>query len=116
MGHLKMISKGIQPTHQASQPDEPDEPEPLPAPITAPTNNILDVYVYCFENPLYNDRNIIGVDLPGRYPDTSFGSRGFYVGPAIKHYRNYVCFMSESKALRTSNTVDFFLSRVSIQL
>ena len=36
------------------------------------------------------------------------GSRDFYVGPAIKHYRNYVCFMSESKALRISNTVDFF--------
>ena len=28
------------------------------------------------------------------------GSRGFYVGPAIKHNRHYVCFMSESKALR----------------
>ena len=36
------------------------------------------------------------------------GLRGFYIGPAIKHYRYYVCFMSESKALRISNTVDFF--------
>ena len=36
------------------------------------------------------------------------GPRGFYVGPAIKHYRNYVCFMSKFKALRISNTVDFF--------
>ena len=36
------------------------------------------------------------------------GSRGFYVGPAIKHYRNYVCFMSKSKALQIVNTVDFF--------
>ena len=39
------------------------------------------------------------------------GSRGFYVGPAIKHYQNYVCFMSETKALRISNTVDFFPTR-----
>ena len=36
------------------------------------------------------------------------GSREFYVGLAIKHYRNFVCFMSETKAVRTSNTVDFF--------
>ena len=36
------------------------------------------------------------------------GSRGFYVGPAFHHYRNYVCYMSETKASRTSNTVDFF--------
>ena len=36
------------------------------------------------------------------------GSRGFYVGLAIKHYRNYVCFMSGTKALRIFNTVDFF--------
>ena len=36
------------------------------------------------------------------------GSRGFYVGPGIKHYRTFVCFMSETKAVRISNTVDFF--------
>ena len=36
------------------------------------------------------------------------GSRGFYVGPAIKHYGNYVCFMSESKSIHISNTVYFF--------
>ena len=34
-------------------------------------------------------------------------SRGFYVGPTFHHYRNYICFMSETKALQTSNTVDF---------
>ena len=27
------------------------------------------------------------------------GSRGFYVGPAMKHFRNFVCFMSETKAV-----------------
>ena len=27
------------------------------------------------------------------------GSRGFYVGPAFYHYRNYVCYMSETKSL-----------------
>ena len=35
-------------------------------------------------------------------------SIGFYVRPAFCYYRNYVCFMSETKALWTSNTVDFF--------
>ena len=39
---------------------------------------------------------------------SNHGSRSFYVDPAIKHYRNCVCFMSESKALQISNTVDFF--------
>ena len=36
------------------------------------------------------------------------GSGGFNVGPVIHHFRNYVCYMSETKALQTSNTVDFF--------
>ena len=36
------------------------------------------------------------------------GSRGFYVGPAIKHYRCYRCVMVKTKAIRISNTVEFF--------
>ena len=64
-----MFSKGIRSTRTA---DVEDEPEPHPEPITEPTSNIHDVFVYCFENPLYDDRNTISVDLPGRYPDTSF--------------------------------------------
>ena len=41
---------------------------------------------------------------------SNHGSRGFYVGTAIKHYRNYVCFTSELKALRISITIDFFIT------
>ena len=34
--------------------------------------------------------------------------RGFYVGPVLPlFYRNYLCFMSGTEALRTSNIVDF---------
>ena len=35
------------------------------------------MYVHCFENPLYDDRNTIGVDLPGRYPTTFFGGHKY---------------------------------------
>ena len=36
------------------------------------------------------------------------GSRGFYIGPAVKHYRCYRNTMLKSKAVRISNTVEFF--------
>ena len=36
------------------------------------------------------------------------GSRGYYIGPALKHYRCYRNTMLESKAVRVSNTVEFF--------
>ena len=36
------------------------------------------------------------------------GTLGFYVGPAMKHYRNYTCYIPATKATRTSNTVEFF--------
>ena len=35
------------------------------------------MYVGCFENPLYDDRNTVGVDLPGRYPTTSLGGHKY---------------------------------------
>ena len=38
---------------------------------------------------------------------SNHGAHGFYVGSAIKHYRNYVCFVSDSKSLRILNTVHF---------
>ena len=64
-----MILKIIQSTRQTPR---PDEPEPLPELITAPTDDIHDVYVHCFENPLYENCNTISFDLPGCYLDTSF--------------------------------------------
>lgn len=80
MGHLKMILKGICSTKPAPTAVVEDEPEPPPEPIIEPTSNIHDIYIHRFENPLYDDRNTIGVDLPGRYPDTSFdGHKYIYV-------------------------------------
>ena len=84
MGRMKMISKGIRSTRTPPTVVEQNEPEiesePHPTPITAPSNNIHDVYVHWFENPLYDNRNTVGVDLPGRYPDTSYdGHKYIYV-------------------------------------
>ena len=77
---MKMIFKGIRYTRKVPSVVEEDEPEPHPEPITEPTSNIHDVFVLCFENPLYDDQNTIEVDLPGRYPDTSFdGHKYIYV-------------------------------------
>mmetsp|Transcript_27774 Transcript_27774/g.57545 ORF Transcript_27774/g.57545 Transcript_27774/m.57545 type:complete len:567 (-) Transcript_27774:1911-3611(-) len=47
-------------------------------------------------------------------------SRGFYIGPALEHYRNYQCYLPQTKATRVSNTVEFFphqfqLPRVTLQ-
>ena len=69
---MKMISKGIRSTRKVPSVVEEDEPEPHPEPITEPTSNIHDVFVHCFENPLYADQNTIRINLPSRYPDTSF--------------------------------------------
>ena len=78
--HMKMISKGTQSTCRFLSIVEEDEPEPHPEPITEPTSNIHDVFVHCFENLLYNDRNTIGVDLPGRYLDILFdGHKYIYI-------------------------------------
>ena len=67
MGQMKMISKGIRSTRKPPNVIEHNEPEiepaPHPDPITAPTDNVHDVYVQCFENPLYDDCNTVGVDL-----------------------------------------------------
>ena len=89
MGHMKMISKGIRSTRPVPTAVVEDEPEPPPEPITEPTSNIHDVYVHCFENPLYVDRNTIGVDLPGRYPDTSF-DRHNYIYAMHDTITNYI--------------------------
>ena len=89
MGHMKMISKGIRSTRKIPSVVEDDEPEPHPEPITEPTSNIHDAFVHCFENPLYNDRNTIGVDLPGRYPDTSF-DRHKYIYVMHDMITNYI--------------------------
>ena len=36
------------------------------------------------------------------------GTAGFYVGPALDHYRNYKCYIPEHRSTRVSDTVEFF--------
>jgi hypothetical protein len=36
------------------------------------------------------------------------GTLGYYIGPALKHYRNYTCYDSITKANRVSDTIEFF--------
>ena len=67
-----MISKDIRSTRSLPTVIVEDEPEPPLESIIEPVSNVHDVFVHCFENPLYDDRNTIGVDLPDRYPVTSF--------------------------------------------
>ena len=66
MGHMKLIRKGICSTRKVPSTIEEDKPEPHFKPIIEPISNIDDFFVHCFENPLYDDRNKIGVVLPGR--------------------------------------------------
>ena len=36
------------------------------------------------------------------------GTHGFYIGPAMQHYRNYKCYIPTTRHTRVSNTVVFF--------
>ena len=36
------------------------------------------------------------------------GDDGFYIGPALKHYRNFTIFVPSTGGTRISNTVEFF--------
>lgn len=36
------------------------------------------------------------------------GSHGYYINRAPHHYRNYTCYMRDTKKNQTSNTVEFF--------
>ena len=42
------------------------------------------------------------------------GSHGFYIEQAPHHYRNYTCYMRDTKQNRISNTVEFFLSHCTL--
>ena len=35
-------------------------------------------------------------------------SRGYCIGPALHHYRNYLCYLPTTNSTRVSNTVEFF--------
>lgn len=52
---------------------------------------------------------IIIHDRPKDRPSwAKHGTAGFYVGPAMQHYRNYTCYMPTTRHTRWSNTVEFF--------
>ncbi|OEU19979.1 hypothetical protein FRACYDRAFT_182300, partial [Fragilariopsis cylindrus CCMP1102] len=42
------------------------------------------------------------------------GSHGFYIERAPHHYRNYTCYMRDTKQNRISNTVEFFPSHCTL--
>ena len=42
------------------------------------------------------------------------GIVGYYIGPALKHYRNYKSYIPETKGVRTTNTLEFFPEKVDM--
>ena len=54
-------------------------------------------------------------DAPGdRGTYDKHGTVGYYVGPALKHYRNYTLYISETGGTRTGATVEFFPQHVQM--
>jgi hypothetical protein len=44
----------------------------------------------------------------------SHGVAGFYIQPAMHHYRNYKAYIPETRGVRTSNTIEFFPDKVKM--
>ena len=42
------------------------------------------------------------------------GKEGWYIGPALQHYPNYNVYVKETNSERTSNTVEFFPSKLTM--
>jgi hypothetical protein len=42
------------------------------------------------------------------------GVVGFYIGPAMHHFRNYVCYIPTTRGERISNTIEFFPAHVEM--
>jgi hypothetical protein len=42
------------------------------------------------------------------------GIVGYYIGPAMKHYRNYDSYIPETRGERTTNTIEFFPDKVDM--
>ena len=51
---------------------------------------------------------IIHVRTDERPTWANHGMRGFYIGPCLKHFRCYECYMPLENSTRKSNTVEFF--------
>jgi hypothetical protein len=39
---------------------------------------------------------------------------GYYIGPAMNHYRNYNSYIPEIRGIRTTNTLEFFPEKVKM--
>jgi hypothetical protein len=44
----------------------------------------------------------------------SHGIKGFYIGPAMYHYRNYKAYIPETRGVRKTNTIEFFPDKVNM--
>jgi hypothetical protein len=42
------------------------------------------------------------------------GVAGFYIGPAMHHFRNYYCYITTTRGERVSNTIKFFPTHVNM--
>jgi hypothetical protein len=42
------------------------------------------------------------------------GIVGYYIGPAMKHYRKYNSYIPETRGIRTTNTIEFFPEKVDM--
>ena len=59
--------------------------------------------------------NVLVHDKPDdRDTWAAHASAGWYIGPAMKHYRCYQCFMQGTQAMRTADTVEWFADKLVI--
>ena len=76
----------------------------------------LSVYAQIHGNFNYNKNPLAPAgcksiihDQPNERPTwANHGTPGFYVGPALEHYRNYRCNVPKTRSHRTSDIVEFF--------
>ena len=59
--------------------------------------------------------NVLVHDKPGERDSWApHASAGWYIGPAMKHYRCYQCFMHGTQAMRITDTVEWFADKLVI--
>jgi hypothetical protein len=89
------------------------QPETLPR---VPTNPLLSAYTQLHGGFDFNRTPIAPIGCKVIVHDRqnergswdNHGSPGYYIDRAEQHYRNYKCYMKNTKSTRISNTVEFF--------
>ena len=89
---------------------------------SARSNPKLSSYAYLFGNFDFNKTplappgtRIVIHNRPSSRPSWGYhGDDGYYIGPAMDHYRCVKCFVSKTRAIRISDTVAFFPTTVPI--